>query len=114
MGPLLAGFLSILGAAIDGDLTAWSMAGTPSVAQAGLLGTQGNGLVGSHNKYESDASPTRPDLYEAGNNYKTVTSQFQDMIDYSPNGELTINSLTDYRSHRFDQYVLTSTSPHAF
>ena len=47
MGPLLAGFLSILGAVLDGDLTSWSMGGTP----AGSLGSlKGNGLSGSHNK----------------------------------------------------------------
>lgn len=49
MGPLLAGFLSILGAAIDGDLQAWSMGGTPTIAQGGATGPLGNGLIGSHN-----------------------------------------------------------------
>lgn len=108
MGPLLAGFLSILGAAIDGDLTAWSMAGTPSVAQAGVTGALGNGLVGSHNKYEGDASPTRPDLYQSGNNYMTVSSQFQDLINHSPDGKVTIDSLTDFRSYRFDQQIASN------
>ncbi|KAF2170623.1 hypothetical protein M409DRAFT_64293 [Zasmidium cellare ATCC 36951] len=105
MGPQLAGFLSILGAAIDGDLTAWSMGGTPSVAQGGLLGPLGNGLSGSHNKYESDASPTRPDLYEAGNDYITETGQFQDLINYCPGGQVDLDCLTDFRSYRFDQQI---------
>ncbi|USW52946.1 Putative chloroperoxidase [Septoria linicola] len=101
MGPVLAGFLSILGAVLDGDLTSWSMGGTP----AGALGSlRGNGLSGSHNKYEGDASPTRPDLYQEGDNYKTKVNQFQEMIDYSP-GSVTMESLTNFRSHRFDTQI---------
>lgn len=50
MGPILAGFLSILGGAIDGDLLSWSLGGTPTLAQGGLTGVLGHGLVGSHNK----------------------------------------------------------------
>lgn len=105
MGPELALFLSVLGGALDGDLTAWSMGGTPTIAQGGATGVLGNGLSGSHNKYESDASPTRPDLYEAGNDYQCVTSQFQDLIKYSPGGSVTMESLTSFRSHRFDQQI---------
>lgn len=105
MGPLLSIFLSALGGALDGDILNWSMGGTPSVAQGGITGVLGNGLTGSHNKYEGDASPTRPDLYQSGNNYKTVTSQFQELIDYSPGGEVTLDSLTSFRSHRFDTQV---------
>ncbi|PIA98869.1 Aromatic peroxygenase [Cercospora beticola] len=103
MGRILAGFLSILGATIDGDLASWSMGGPPG--GAGLL--RGNGLIGSHNKYETDASPTRGDLYQAGDNWKVVLSQFQEMIDYSP-GSLTMESLTNFRSHRFDTQVQTN------
>lgn len=105
MGPLLATFLSALGGALDGDLLNWSIGGTPSVAQGGVTGALGNGLSGSHNKYEGDASPTRPDLYEAGNNYMTVASQFQELIDYSPGGQVTLDSLTSFRSHRFDTQI---------
>jgi hypothetical protein len=67
MGLDLAGFLAVYGAVFDGDLTSWSIGGPPSASllsvTAGLLGTP-QGISGSHNKYESDASPTRPDLYE--------------------------------------------------
>lgn len=105
MGPLLAGFLSVLGAAIDGDLTAWSMAGTPPPGVGGPLAQQGNGLVGSHNKYEGDASPTRPDLYQEGNNYKTKSDQFQELINYSPGGQVTLDSLTEFRAYRFDKQI---------
>jgi hypothetical protein len=105
MGPLLSLFLSVYGGAIDGDILSWSIGGKPSLAQGGVTGILGNGLIGSHNKYEGDASPTRPDLYESGNNWMTVTSQFQDLINYSPNNEVTLDSLTNFRSHRFDQQV---------
>jgi len=105
MGPQLSLFLSVLGGAIDGDILNWSIGGTPTLAQGGATGVLGNGLIGSHNKYEGDASPTRPDLYEAGNNYKTVTSQFQDMINHSPGGQVTLDSLTAFRSDRFDTQI---------
>jgi hypothetical protein len=35
----------------------------------------------------------------------TVTKQFQDLVNYSPGGEVTIDSLTAFRSHRFDQQI---------
>ncbi|KAH9223305.1 Chloroperoxidase [Leptodontidium sp. 2 PMI_412] len=66
MGLDLDAFLAVYGAIFDGDLTPWSIGGPPP---AGLLGKVGllsppQGISGSHNKYESDASPTRPDLYQ--------------------------------------------------
>ena len=66
MGLDLGGFLAVYGAVMDGDLTSWSIGGPPPsslVASVGLLG-QPQGISGSHNKYESDASPTRGDLYQ--------------------------------------------------
>ena len=56
-------------------------------------------------RYESDASPTRPDLYEAGNDYKTVAKQFEQLISMSPGGQVTLDSLTAFRSVRFDTQV---------
>jgi hypothetical protein len=112
MGPILSIFLSALGGALDGDLLDWSMGGTPSLAQGGATGILGNGLIGSHNKYEGDASPTRPDLYQAGNNWMTVTEQFQDLINHSPGGVVTLDSLTSFRSDRFDQQK--SSNPYFF
>lgn len=103
MGPALGAFLAAFGATIDGSGLAWSIGGTPTPAQAGLL-PGGNGISGSHNKYEADASPTRPDLYEAGNDYKTVVAQFQQLIDASP-GSVTMESLTSFRSQRFDTQI---------
>lgn len=75
MGPGLASFLAVYGAAIDGSGTAWSIGGTP--AQEGQAG--GNGISNSHNKYEGDASPLRPDLYQYGNAYKVRLAQYQQL-----------------------------------
>jgi hypothetical protein len=72
---------------MDGDLTSWSIGGPPPsslVSSVGLLGTP-QGISGSHNKYESDASPTRPDLYEYGNDYKVIVSQFQQLFSMQSN-----------------------------
>jgi hypothetical protein len=112
MGPILALFLSALGGAIDGDLVSWSVAGKPSLAQGGATGQLGNGLIGSHNKYEGDASPTRPDLYQTGNNWKIQADQFQDLINHSPGGVVTLDSLTSFRSDRFDKQK--ETNPYFF
>ncbi|KAI4854614.1 Cloroperoxidase [Aureobasidium sp. EXF-8845] len=105
MGTDLAAFLAVYGAAIDGDGTSWSIGGTPGLGVGGPLSSLGNGISGSHNKYESDASPTRPDLYEAGNDYKTVAKQFEQLISMSPGGQVTLESLTAFRSFRFDTQV---------
>lgn len=106
MGPILAGFLAVLGASVDGDGTAWSIGGTPTAAQAGSpLGPFGNGLSGSHNKYESDASPTRGDLYQVGDNSETRADQFNQLINMSPGGFVTLDSLTKFRSERFDTQI---------
>ncbi|KAF7447481.1 Peroxidase-2 domain-containing protein [Pyrenophora tritici-repentis] len=113
MGVLLGTFLTVLAGALDGNILTWSMGGTPPGVLEGLLGgaLNGNGLSGSHNKYETDASPTRPDLYQGGNNYKVVTSQFQELVDMSPGG-ITMESLTAFRNRRFDQQV--SSNPYFF
>ncbi|KJX97511.1 oxidase-like protein [Zymoseptoria brevis] len=108
MGPLLATFLAVYGAVIDGDGTSWSIGGTPGPGVGGLLSGQGNGLSGSHNKYDGDSSPTRPDLYQEGNNYKIQVDQFQQLIDNSPGGEVTLASLTEHRSQRFDTQKATN------
>jgi len=100
MGPDLAGFLAVFGAAIDGSGTAWSIGGTPAPG-VGL----GNGLSGSHNKYESDNSPTRPDLYEYGNDYKVVIKQFQQLMDLTKDDSITLDTLTKFRSQRFDDQI---------
>ncbi|CZT46035.1 related to oxidase [Rhynchosporium secalis] len=88
-------FLAVYGTIMDGNplsLTpGWSIGGPPSNPSQqnllgnvlGLLGTP-QGISGSHNKYETDASPTRGDLYQYGNAYKLQVSQFQTLFDLQP------------------------------
>lgn len=73
MGLDLATFLSTYGTVMDGNPLGvppgWSIGGPPTNTGllggivGGLLGTP-QGISGSHNKYETDSSPTRGDLYE--------------------------------------------------
>ncbi|KAF2433910.1 Cloroperoxidase [Tothia fuscella] len=81
----LGGFLAVYGTVFDGNplsLNPGYSIGGPSTASQNILGGLGllgqpNGLTGSHNKYESDASPTRGDLYLTGNNFAVQLPQFQ-------------------------------------
>ncbi|KAK0127152.1 hypothetical protein ONS96_006705 [Cadophora gregata f. sp. sojae] len=108
MGLDLGAFLAIYGAIFDGDLTSWSIGGPPPaglLGSVGLLGTP-QGISGSHNKYESDASPSRPDLYQYGNDYKLIMSQFEEMFrqPQGPRG-YDLMSLTPFRAKRFQQSI---------
>lgn len=71
MGQDLGGFLSLYSVISDGDILTqkWSIGGQPP------SGT-GLGLSGSHNKYETDSSPMRGDLYQKGNNFLLQMDQF--------------------------------------
>ncbi|KAA8575504.1 hypothetical protein EYC84_004655 [Monilinia fructicola] len=93
MGADLAVFLSIYGVVMDGNPISinpgWSIGGPPTQGQNllgnlfGLLGAP-QGLIGSHNKYEGDTSPTRGDLFVYGNSWKLQISQFQELFDLQP------------------------------
>jgi hypothetical protein len=69
----------------------WSIGGPPTTTSGenilgnllGLLGTP-DGISSSHNKYETDTSPTRGDLYQYGNDYELQVSQFQTLFDLQP------------------------------
>ena len=92
----LGTFLAVYGTVMDGNplsLTpGWSIGGPPKDANEqnllgnllGLLGAP-DGISGSHNKYETDTSPTRGDLYQYGNDYTLQVSQFQTLFDLQPN-----------------------------
>lgn len=113
MGIDLATFLSTYGAVMDGDLLSWSIGGPPSSSLvsplAGLIGRP-EGISGSHNKYESDASPTRGDLYQYGNDYEVVISQFQGLYALQANeteetSNYDLDVLTNWRVTRFQQSI---------
>ncbi|KAB8556610.1 hypothetical protein FH972_025647 [Carpinus fangiana] len=113
MGVDLGGFLAIYGAVFDGDLLSWSIGGPQPASLVsplkGILG-QPQGISGSHNKYEGDASPTRGDLFMVGDDYSVVLDQFKGL--YSLQGSETEESsnydlgvLTTYRVKRFAESV---------
>lgn len=109
MGKDLGGFLAIYGSLIDGNLGSWSIGGpNPALGPTlSLLGTP-QGISGSHNKYESDVSPTRPDLYEYGNDYKVIISQFEQMYALQPDASTAnydLSVLTPFRAARFQQSI---------
>lgn len=63
MGVDLATVLAVYAAALDGDLTSFSIGGPARGLGSGLL-NKPQGLSGSYNSFEGDGSPTRGDLYE--------------------------------------------------
>ena len=115
MGIDLATFLAVYGAVIDGNLESWSIGGISSALPpilGGLISAP-TGLEGSHNKYESDASPTRGDLYEKGNNYLLQMDQWEQFYG-SPLGPYgyDLTTLTNFRAERFQQSI--SENPYFF
>ena len=84
------------------------------------------------NRYDSDVSPTRPDLYEkytpthcpttlhilifhSGNDYKVIVSQFQQLFDLQPDATTAnydLSVLTPFRATRFQQSI--SNNPYFF
>lgn len=136
MGLDLGAFLAVYGAVIDGNGAAWvsnSYSNNPRVlnfnpsqsiggpssqlgglSSIGLLGTP-QGISGSHNKYESDASPTRPDLYQYKNDYKLILSQFEELFNMQPDASTAnydLNVLADFRASRFQESI--SNNPNFF
>lgn len=104
MGLDLAAFLAVYGAVIDGDGLEWSIGGPTLSVGLGVP----QGISGSHNKYESDVSPTRGDLYQYGNDYKLVMSQWQDFFNTQPDAataNYNLDVLADFRAKRFQQSI---------
>ncbi|APA09849.1 hypothetical protein SS1G_05925 [Sclerotinia sclerotiorum 1980 UF-70] len=112
----LGAFLGIYGAVFDGNLLAWSIGGpTPNNALplGNLLGLTGQprGISGSHNKYESDTSPTRPDLYLAGQSFNLEVDLFQKYYDALIEGvgaDAQYQGLLDFRIDRFNNSITTN------
>ncbi|RAL67849.1 hypothetical protein DID88_008575 [Monilinia fructigena] len=112
----LGGFLAIYGAVFDGNLLAWSIGGPTSEASlplSNLLGLTGQpqGISGSHNKYETDTSPTRPDLYLAGQSFDVEVELFQKYYDNLIEGigaDEQYQRLLDFRMDRFNNSITTN------
>ena len=110
MGRDLGAFLSVYGAAVDGNAVSWSIGGPDARVSIplNLLG-QPQGISGSHNKYEADVSPTRGDLYVEGNDYKLVMKRWQDLYDSGKaNDDYNLQTLTDFRAAQFQESIDTN------
>lgn len=113
LGEDIAGFLAIYGAIFDGNIISldpgYSIGGPSSASQnilggLGLLGTP-QGLSGSHNKYESDASAARYDLYSGGNDYKVDLSRFQALYDLQATEASPSYDLSVWTGHRKNMFL---------
>ncbi|KZF24852.1 Cloroperoxidase [Xylona heveae TC161] len=116
MGIDLATFLSTYGTVMDGNPLAlppgWSIGGVPTNigilgSLTGLLGTP-EGISNSHNKYETDTSPTRGDLYQYGNDYLVQVPQFEALFDLQPDpatANYDLDVLLQHRKNRFQQSI---------
>ena len=109
----LGGFLAVYGTVFNGNPLStnpgYSIGGPSRYSQnilggAGLLGTP-SGLSGTHNKYESDVSPTRGDLYVTGNNFEVQRERFVDYWNALKEGipaPEQYSALSDFHKERFE------------
>ena len=70
---------------------------------------------GSHNKYESDASTTRGDLYVVGDNFKSQPKNFQTFHDSLIEGVPRTTQYTGFTKHHIARYQdSVSSNPYFF
>jgi len=119
----LGAFLAVYGTVFDGNPLStspgYSIGGPTDQSQnilngLGLIGTP-SGLSGSHNKYESDVSATRGDLYVYGNDFEVQREKF---IEYYYNikedtpAPEQYTALAPFHKQRYDESV--NTNPYFF
>nr|XP_018915905.1 PREDICTED: aromatic peroxygenase-like [Bemisia tabaci] len=105
LGKDIAGFLTALAIVTAGAIvnrTAMVSIGkaTPQVRAQSY---EPSGLSGTHNKYESDASPMKGDLYQYKDADKLVLKQLENFLSRSKNNDYTLRDLFDFRSYRIDE-----------
>lgn len=112
LGQDIAGFLAVYGAIFDGNIVSlnpgYSIGGATPLNQnilggLGLLGTP-QGLSGSHNKYESDASAARGDLYTSGNDYKLDINRFNALYALQNASAAPSYDLSVWNKHRANMF----------
>ncbi|PFH63179.1 hypothetical protein XA68_17288 [Ophiocordyceps unilateralis] len=94
--------LSKFGSVVMGDSVQWSIGDAPLGRFNATLGLKRpQGLINSHNAYEADASPTRCDLFQCGDNSKLQMHLFQKLYDepLGPNG-YDMSTIAAFRSKR--------------
>lgn len=119
----LGGFLAVYGTVFDGNPLStnpgYSIGGPSKDSQnilngGGILGTP-SGLSGSHNKYESDVSATRGDLYVYGNNFHVQRERFiqyyYNIKENTPAPE-QYTALAPFHAQRYDESE--NTNPYFF
>ncbi|KAK4609285.1 Dothistromin biosynthesis peroxidase dotB [Fulvia fulva] len=105
ISPEFGGFLTIMGSAMGGDGLGFSIGGPPPPSlptATGLLGRP-QGMRNTHNRFESDQSITRHDLYQTGNAVTMNMDLFKDLLTSSlPRGWYDIDVLGNHRVRRFE------------
>ncbi|KAF7563561.1 heme-thiolate peroxidase [Stylonectria norvegica] len=110
--------LSLYAVLVDGDpLTqTWSIGGAPKPALGLDILGKGDGLSGSHNKYEGDASPGRGDYYLYDGDVTSLkVSKFKALYDLAKDDEVPNYNLDVVTKHR--EFTLTQskeTNPYFF
>ncbi|KAJ3921573.1 hypothetical protein F5877DRAFT_64818 [Lentinula edodes] len=107
MGRDLALSLAVYSTVMDGDITFLSF----SIGEGDKPILSQNGLTGSHNNFEADASPIKGDLFQYGNNHDVQMSQFVQLYNLQSNVSdpsqvnYDIDVLTTFRLARFQQSI---------
>ncbi|CAE6528452.1 unnamed protein product, partial [Rhizoctonia solani] len=118
MGIDLSTALSVYSTVYDGNpLTLdWSIGGSPGGLVLPPLLSAPQGLSGSHNKYEGDASATRADAYmnngDASSLNLTYFKQLYDLQPEGPSANFDYDVIIQHRAARRQTSV--STNPHFF
>ncbi|KAI9755788.1 MAG: hypothetical protein M4579_004151 [Chaenotheca gracillima] len=110
--------LTIYATLVDGDVVgqSWSIGKKPPQTLLSPLLGAGDGLSGSHNKYEGDASVARGDYYLYNGDVETLrVERFQALYDLAKNDAVpnyNLDVLTQHRKYTFDDSV--NTNPYFF
>ncbi|MCJ1235939.1 hypothetical protein MMC14_003914 [Varicellaria rhodocarpa] len=110
--------LTVYATLVDGDVVGetWSIGGPPPPNLITPVTGKADGLSGSHNKYESDASPGRGDYYLYNGDVTSLrVEKFQALYDLAKNDPVPnydLDVLTQHRKYTFDQSK--NTNPYFF
>ncbi|KAJ8508470.1 heme-thiolate peroxidase [Pleurotus djamor] len=109
MGDDLGAFLAFYSTVLDGNGSSLSIGGKDSRVGLPILGPF-KGLTGSHNNFETDASPTRGDLYLDGDNWGVLPKNFKrlyemqlNVTDEESNYDLPL--VTDFHASRLAESI---------